>query len=144
MRAATFCQTVAGGVFALLIFGCSILYANRAWGAEDESENTGSTFDNVEILSSSLQSKLTILRAGSDRTSTNLLSVFVGLKNDTPRRLEIQVATLYKDKSGNRLDNGQASWLSLTLKPHEELEYRSASLSEDAVDFLVHIRKAAK
>jgi len=134
---------VVGGVLALILSGSAILCANRA-SADDEAENTGSSFDNVEILSSSLQGKLSILRSGSDRTSTNLLSVFAGLKNETARRLEIQVQTIYKDKSGNRLGNGQGSWISLTLKPHEELEYRSASLSEDAVDFLVRIRKATK
>jgi hypothetical protein len=141
MRPVTFCRAVTGGILALILSGGAIPCANLAPAAEDETANTGSNFDNVEILGSSLQGKLTVLRVGSDRTSTNLLSIFAGLKNETARRLEIQVQTLYKDKSGNRLGDGQGSWISLTLKPHAELEYRSASLSEDAVDFLVRIRK---
>jgi hypothetical protein len=144
MRAFTFRQTAVGGAIALVICGCALLCESRALSAEDDMISTGATFDNVEILDSSLQAKLAILRVGSDRTATNLLSIFVGLKNKTAHRLEIQAQTIYKDKSGNPLNHGQAGWISMTLKPHEESEYRSASISEDAVDFLVRIRKAAK
>lgn len=140
MQLAAFRRTVRGGVIALIALGCGISHANHAKAADDEAANTGSSFDNIEILSSSLPAKLVILRVGSDRTSTNLLSVFVGLKNKTPHRLEFQVQTIYKDKLGNQLNDGHASWIPMTLKPHEELEYRSASISEDAVDFFVRIR----
>ncbi|HEY0256751.1 MAG TPA: hypothetical protein VGC39_04845, partial [Candidatus Methylacidiphilales bacterium] len=130
MRPVTFHQILAGSGTALLIFGCAILCPGRALSAEDDTANTGSSFDNVEILTPSLNAKLAILRVGSDRTDTDLLSVFVGLKNKTARRLEFQMQTLYKDKAGNQLNTGRASWVPMTLKPHEESEYRSASISE--------------
>lgn len=144
MRAVTFHQTVVGGLIALVVSGCAIFCDSRVLSAEDDMANTGATFDNVEILTSGLNAKLAVLRVGSDRTATDLLSVFVGLKNKTSRRLEFQVQTLYKDKSGNQLNNGQASWIPMTLKPHEESEYRSAAISEDAVDFLVRIQGVPK
>ena len=106
------------------------------------SENAAS-FDNVEVLDAGLHAKLAILRAGSDRTATNLLSVFVGLKNKTAHPLGIQVQTIYKDKLDNPLNEGKASWVTMHLKPHEETEYRSASLSEDGADFLVRIRSGS-
>ena len=140
MRAITFRQIMVRGIIALIVSGGAIFCTNRAVSAEDDMANTGSTFDNVEILPSDLNTKLSILRVGSDRTTNNLLSVFVGLKNKTAHRLAIEVQTLYKDKSSNSLNSGQASWIPITLKPHEESEYRSASISEDAVDFLVRIR----
>jgi hypothetical protein len=98
-------------------------------------------FDNLEIVDDSLKGKLAVLRVGSDPTENNLLSVFVGLKNRTPHPLPLEVQTIYKDKQGNQMNQG--SWVSLTLKPHEETEYRSSSISVDAADFLVRIRRAA-
>jgi hypothetical protein len=142
MRVITFHRTRVGGAIALIAFGCVIVQANRTVAAEDETANTRSNFDNVEILSPNLQAKLAILRVGSDRTSTNLLSIFVGLKNQASHRLEIQIQTIYKDKLGSQLNDGHASWIPMTLKPHEELEYRSASISENAVDFFVRIRNS--
>ncbi len=48
--------------------------------------------------------------------------------------------TVYKDKAGNELNSG--SWIPMTLKPHQETEYRSASISAEAADFMIHIRRA--
>jgi hypothetical protein len=100
-----------------------------------------SSFDNVEIVDSSLNGKIAILRVGSEPTPTNLLSVFAGLKNKTSHKLNLELETIYKDKSGNALN--QASWIAMTLKPHEEKEYHSASISDQAGDFLVYIRRQA-
>ena len=83
---------------------------------------------------------MAILRVGSEPTPTNLLGVFVGLRNKTSHRLELQIQTVYKDRSQNDLNAG--SWINLTLKPHEETEYHSASISDQAVDFMVRIRRA--
>ena len=106
----------------------------------DEDTDAGSDFDNLELVDVSLKGKLAVLRIGSDRTTNNLMSVFAGLKNKTAHRLNLEVQTLYKDKSGNPLNT--ASWIPLTLKPHEESVYRSASISEEATDFLVRVRRA--
>jgi len=97
-------------------------------------------FDNLEIVDPSLKGRLAVLRVGSEPTQNNLLSVFVGVKNSTSKPLTLEIQTLYKDKLGNPLNEG--SWIPLTLKPKEETEYRSASISADAVDFLVRIRGA--
>lgn len=110
-------------------------------GQPARERSSGSSFDNLEFADSSLEGKIAVLRVGSEPTATNLLSVFAGLKNKTSHRLEIEVQTLYKDKAGNALNSG--SWIGLTLKPHEEFEYRSASISEAAADFLVRVRKAS-
>lgn len=103
--------------------------------------DAGSSFDNLELVDESLNGKLAILRVGSQPTDTNLLGVFAGLKNKTARRLNLEVQTIYKDKSDTPLNKG--SWISLTLQPHEETEYHSASISDQAVDFLIRIRRAA-
>ena len=100
----------------------------------------GSTFDNLEITDDSLKAKLGITRVGSQPSANDLLSVFAGLKNRTGQPLALEVQTLYKDKDGNPLNAG--SWIPMTLKPHEETEYRSTSISADAVDFLVRVRRA--
>ncbi len=89
----------------------------------------------------SLKGKLGITRVGSEPSSNDLLSVFAGLKNRTSHALPLEVQTLYKDRLGSDLNAG--SWIPLTLKPHEETEYRSTSISPSAVDFLVRIRHAS-
>jgi hypothetical protein len=99
----------------------------------------GLSFDNLDVLDGSLNGKLEILRVGSEPTANNLLSVFAGLKNKTSENLYLDVQTVYKDKSGNSLNRG--SWVPMMLKPHAETEYRSASISEAAVDFVVRIRR---
>ena len=109
--------------------------------------DNGSSFDDVDIIDSVLNGKLTILRVGSEATPTGLLSVFVGLRNKTARDLNIQVETIYKDPEGNPVNAG--SWITLTLKPHEEREYRSTSISvrydPNVMDanFIIRIRRAA-
>jgi hypothetical protein len=111
-------------------------------GPPDRAEGTdeGSSFDNLDVIDSSLNAKLAVLRVGSDPSANNLLSVFAGLKNKTAHRLALEVETIYKDKEGNALNAG--SWIAFTLKPHEEQEYRSTAISEDAVDFLIRVRRA--
>lgn len=113
---------------------------NAASPPPDSEADSGSGFDNLDIVDSSLKGKLAILRVGSEPTANNLLSVFAGLKNKTTHPLSIEVQTLYKDKVGSPLNDG--SWIPMTLKPHEETEYRSASISADAADFLIRIRRA--
>jgi hypothetical protein len=98
-------------------------------------------FDNVQMIDSTLEGRISVTRVGSQRTNTNLLSIFADLKNLTGHTVGIQAQTLYKDGDGNWLDGGRAGWLPLELKPHEEFEYRSASLSEQAQDFLVRVRQ---
>ncbi len=103
--------------------------------------DVGSNFDNLDIVDASLKGKLGILRVGSEQTSNDLLSVFAGLKNKTSHSLALEVQTIYKDKAGDPLNSG--SWVPMTLKPHEETEYRSSSISAQAVDFLVRVRSAS-
>jgi len=98
------------------------------------------SFDNLEVVDANLKGSLSVLRVGSEPSANELLSVFVGLKNKTSHPLALQVQTLYKDKAGDSLNTG--SWVTMTLKPHEETEYRSSSISAEAVDFLVRIRRA--
>jgi len=117
----------------------SVLAADRTVPDPGEIADSNFAFDNLEVLDDGLQGRLDVLRVGSGRTSTDLLSVYAGLKNRTARPLKIEVQTIYKDKSGNRL-NGKGSWIPLTLKPHQQMEYCSASISEEAVDFVVRIR----
>jgi hypothetical protein len=106
-----------------------------------EGSDAGSSFDNLDIVDDSLKGKLAILRVGSEPSANDLLSVFAGLKNKTARRLNLEVQTIYQDKSGNALNAG--SWIPVTLKPYEEKEYRSTSISEEAVDFLIRVRRAS-
>ena len=113
--------------------------ASRA-GNGSAGEAAGSGFDNIEVADAGLNGKVAVLRVGSEVAENNLLSVFAGLKNRTGQRLVLEVETIYKDKAGNVLNAG--SWIAVTLKPHEEREYRSASISEEAVDFLIRVRRA--
>lgn len=103
--------------------------------------NNDSSFDNLEVVDASLKGKLAVLRVGSEPTPNNLLSVFVGLKNKTSQQLNLEMQTVYKDKAGNELNTG--SWIAITLKSHEESEYRSASISSEATDFMIRIRGAS-
>ncbi len=102
--------------------------------------DTEADFNNIEIVDSAIEPKLDIVRIGSRRGANNLLSVFAGLKNKTDGKLDLEVETIYKDKSGNELNTG--SWIHFTLAPHEEQDYRSAAISEGAVDFLIRVRRA--
>lgn len=102
--------------------------------------DAGSSFENLELADASLKGKLAILRVGSEPSANDLLSVFAGLKNKTAHPLALQVQTIYKDKAGDSLNTG--SWIPMTLKPHEETEYRSTSISGEAVDFLIRVRLA--
>ena len=119
-------------VFLLAIF----LAGN---GIADEEADVGSNFD-IDIVDPSLNAKLDVLRVGSEPSPNNLLSVFAGLKNKTAHPLALEVQTIYKDKSDTPLNDG--SWITLTLKPHAETEYHSASISDQAVDFLIRVRRA--
>jgi hypothetical protein len=108
----------------------------------EEPADTSSDFDNLEIVSPSLKGQLAVTRVGSDRTDGNLLSVFAGLKNKSGHPLQLEVQTLYMDKTDHSLTDGRKSWIPITLKPHEATQYRSVAISEDATDFVVRIRHA--
>lgn len=144
MRPKALFRLMGSGVIALSILN-SAKAGNSAKHRESDEAQISSTaetgFDNVEVLDRSLDGKLSVVSVGSDRTKTNLLSIFVSLKNLTSSSLLIEAETLYKDGNGDWIEGGKASWLSLEIKPHGELEYRSASLSEEAQDFLVRIRR---
>jgi len=125
----------------LLASGIWIGSANASHGSDNDT-----SFDNLDIIDSSLNSKLTVLRVGSEASANGLLSVFAGLKNITSHTLNLQVETMYKDNEGNPVNAG--SWITLSLKPHEEREYRSTSITVrydpnlmDA-NFLIRIRRA--
>lgn len=102
--------------------------------------DSGSTFDNLEIVDSSLKGKLGISRVGSQMADNKLLTVFAGFKNKTSHRLPLEVMTIYKDQAGNPLN--AASWIPVTLKANEEREYRSSSITVQAVDFMIRVRRA--
>jgi len=151
MRAVRLKPAKWAGLCALIVSGCaganpqpSPMPAQDAHLASSENAgagtDAGSGFDNLEIVDAGLNGKVAVLRVGSQLAENNLLSVFAGLKNRTAHRLVLEVETIYKDKAGNALNAG--SWIPLTLKPHEESEYRSASISEEAVDFLIRVRRA--
>ncbi len=150
-------QAGLAGLCALIVSGCaganpqpSPIPAQAPPPAQDfplagtrsaaEGTDAGSSFDNLDVVDAGLNGKLAVLRVGSQVAQNNLLTVFAGLKNKTGKRLALEVETIYKDKAGNALNAG--SWILVTLKPHEEREYRSASISEEAVDFLVRVRRA--
>jgi hypothetical protein len=129
--------------FFQLMGAAAMLLAMASPAAPKDEAKISSTaetgFDNVEVTG--LDGKLSVVSVGSDRTHTNLLSIFATLKNLTSSSLMIEAETLYKDANGDWMDGGKPSWLPLEIKPHQELEYRSASLSEEAQDFLVRIRR---
>jgi hypothetical protein len=112
------------------------------YGASLEEPDTSSAFDNLEFLSPTLKSKLAVVRVGSDRTDSNLLTVFAGVRNKSAKPLDIEVQTIYKDKAGTPLTDGKGGWIPLNLKPHQETQYRSMAISEDATDYVVRIRHA--
>lgn len=101
-------------------------------------ETAGSTFDNIEVVDASLNSKLEITRVGSQAGDNGLLTVFAGFRNKTAHELNLDVETVYKDSAGTALNN--ASWIPMTLEAHEEKGYRSASISQQAADFIIRVR----
>jgi len=106
----------------------------------DKVPDGGSSFDNLDIVDAGLNGKVAILRVGSELAENNLLTVFAGLKNNTAHRLTVEVETIYTDQAGNALNAG--SWIPVTLKPNEDKDYRSSAISEQAVDFLIRVRRA--
>jgi hypothetical protein len=147
MRAGTVKQAAMIGVAVLLLLGPApadpsddLAGPAAGTGAGGGSTDKDSDFDNVEIVDSVLANKIELMRIGSQRGSNNLLGVFAGLRNKTAHRLELEIETIYKDQAGNDLNTG--SWIHFTLEPHAEQDYRSAAISEAAVDFLVRVRRA--
>ena len=128
-------------LLAALAWPLRTALADDALGAAAPADNA-SGFDNVDLLDDGLTGKLSVLRVGSDRSDENLLSILAALKNLTGRPLRLEAQTVYKDANGNWMNGGRAGWISLELKPHSQLNYRSESLSVDAKDFLVRIRMA--
>jgi hypothetical protein len=116
--------------------------AMEAAAASASSSDSSSDIDNLEIVGDGLKGKLAVLHVGANRNDSNLLSVFAGVKNETGRKLELEMQTIYRDKDGHSLSDGE-NWIPITLKPHEQTQYRSVALSPDATDFLVRIRHAA-
>jgi len=95
---------------------------------------------NLDIVDDVLKPKLDLAHIDDTRGRNNLLVVTLDLSNKTGRKVDIEVETVYKDKGGNELNTG--SWIPFTLQPHGDLNYRSSSISEAAVDFLIRVRKA--
>jgi hypothetical protein len=116
------------------------LYSDNGNASKDA--DAGSNFDNLDLVDAGLKGKVAVMRVGSQLADNNLLSVFAGLKNRTEHRLDLEVETIYKDKAGNALNAG--SWILVSLKAHQDQEYRSTSISSDAVDFLIRVRRAKK
>jgi hypothetical protein len=119
---------------------CLLIVSAFVFCARATDSSKDSTFDNLDVVDQALIGKLAVLRVGSEVGENKLLSVFAGMKNKTARVLNLEVQTIYKDEFGNALNSG--SWIPFTLKPHEEKEYHSASISMQAVDFLVRVRRA--
>jgi hypothetical protein len=126
-------------LLGVLLLALMTLGTISARAAADED----STFDNVDVVDASLKGKLAVLRTGGEMGPTKLLSIFVALRNKTGHPLELEIETIYKDGYGNALNSG--SWISFTLKPHEDKEYHSTSISELATadsEYLVRVRAA--
>jgi hypothetical protein len=114
--------------------------------AAGDDTDSDATFDNIEVVDAGLKGRLAVTRVGSEPSPNNLLTVFAGLKNKTARTLRLEVQTIYKDAMGNPVNSG--SWIVFILKPHEEKEYRSISISEQfnpnavSAPFLIRVRRA--
>jgi hypothetical protein len=125
----------AGWISLLVLLAMMTLSASRTLAADADL-----TFDNVDVIDTSLSGKLAVLRVGSDVGVNKLLTIFTGLRNKTGHALNLEIQTIYKDTYGNALNSG--SWIPFTLKAHEEKEYHSSAISEQATDFLVRVRTA--
>jgi hypothetical protein len=113
---------------------------STAAAAQGQGDGGDIDFSKLEVVDASLKPKLTLLRIGSQRSTTNnVLTVFAGVRNNTGRKLSFEIETIYKDRTGELLN--KSSWIRFSLEPHEETDYRSSSLSDDAVDFTIRVRK---
>jgi hypothetical protein len=142
-----FFQHAVRVIFCALILSCCGIAHSQS--VTPDAANTGgdtgggdSTFDNIEIVDASLIGRIGITRVGSQPGENGLLSVFAGFKNKTEHPLYIEVETVYKDISGKALNS--ASWIPMPLKPREERSYRSASITDQATDYLIRIRVMRK
>jgi hypothetical protein len=127
------------GWMTLLLLALMILCASGGRVLAAEGEDL--TFDNLDVIDTSLSGKLAVLRVGSDIGGNKLLSVWAGMRNKTGHALNLEIQTIYKDTYGSALNSG--SWIPFTLKAHEEKEYHSSAISELATDFLVRVRTAS-
>ena len=96
--------------------------------------------NNFDIVDDVLKSKLDLVHIDAQRGHNNLLSVTLSMSNKTSHKIDLEIETIYKDKDGNALNT--SSWIGFTLKPHANQDYRSSSISDTAVDFLIRVRKA--
>ena len=126
------------------LYGASPFPPGPVPSDSDSSPADTGDYDNLEIVTPTLKGKLTVMRVGSERNDNNLLSVFAGLRNKSSHSLPLEVETVYKDKADHSLSTGDKSWVSITLKPHEETQYRSVAISEDATDFVVRVRRVSE
>jgi len=96
--------------------------------------------NNLDIVDDVLKPKLDLTHIDAQRGRNNLLSVTLSMSNKTGHKIDLEIETIYKDKEGNALNT--SSWIGFTLKPHADQDYHSSSISEEAVDFLIRVRKA--
>jgi hypothetical protein len=128
------------GPAAKLVNGHVVYGSDMPASTDADDADTSSDFDNLEIVNPNLKDHLAVMRVGSDRTDSNLLSVFAGVKNKSAHPLKIEMQTIYKDKDGHSLTDNKAAWMPIDLKPHGETQYHSVAISEEATDFIVRIR----
>ena len=102
--------------------------------------NVTAALDKVEILDASLKPKLTFQRMSSHRAPNKLLDVSVNVHNNTGNVVLFEAETIFKDKDGTPLNKG--SCIDFSLKPYDEIDYRSTSISEKAVDFTICLRSS--
>ena len=130
-------QAVRIGLVAF-VAGCAGMIPNRLARADADPLDLDNSFENVQLLDDTLNSKIEVTRVGSQPSRNGLLSVFAGFRNKTDHRLDLDIETIYKDNAGRQLNN--ASWLEIKIDAHQEQSYLSSSISEEAVGFTIRIR----
>lgn len=96
----------------------------------------------VQFESRDIPFVLRVVRVDAQRVSGGLLRVWVTLRNTRKEPLWVEVRTTFLDKDGHPLD--QTNWHPVQLAARTVTDYTCTSLSRDAADYQVVVRRLAR
>jgi hypothetical protein len=136
---------MAGLAMAVVLLGCSAEGPYKPVSNPASLEVAGAS---VVLLNPDLSRTLAVdSPVQVSRSTAGLLKIQLGLRNRTnDEQLQIQVQTIFKDKSGlvlNSESGAEAPWQTLTLGPNELVYYTQQALQPEAVQYTVRVRYLA-
>lgn len=124
-------------VFLMTAVGCTTEQAELHPEA-----NPYLTQGRIQFENSSTKHIVKVVRVDTERLPTGLLKVFVTLRNTTKKNLWADIRTTFLDSRDHILE--QTNWEPVLLEARTVNEYTCTSLSNQATDYQIIIRKPKK